>query len=486
MKRRESDTGWLLRIAAPAAMILVLVGCSGWIAEGQPEPARTAAATISATSATPAAALTQPTPDPTATRSRDEASPALTATPVATEPPPSMQTPGMAAAPLLAASATPIAAAAAPEGTAEPGRRPDLDALRLSLAPVLDGLSSPVFVTHAGDGRGRLFVVEKTGAVRILAGGRRLAEPFLNLADRITSSGYEQGLLGLAFPPDYAARGFFFVNYTDRRGDTIVSRFSVTADPNIADPASERQVLRIDQPAANHNGGMLAFGPDGMLWIGTGDGGGANDRYGNGQNPATLLGKMLRLDVTADPDQPYIVPSDNPWVSEKWDGVDVADEVWAIGLRNPWRYSFDRVTGDLWIADVGQNQIEEVNVVRAGSRGGLNFGWPVAEGDDCFQGAGCERSGLEEPVATYRHGADGCSVTGGYVYRGQRFPALVGTYLYADFCSGRIWGIDAAEPSQPVLLLESGSAISSFGEDEDGGLYVTDLGRGTVQQVLVE
>jgi len=331
-----------------------------------------------------------------------------------------------------------------------------------------------------------LFIVEKTGAIRLVVEGQLLERPFLNIADRITSSGYEQGLLGLAFPPDFAARGFFFVNYTDKNGDTVIARFTVTSDPDLADPGSEFKVLEIDQPAANHNGGHIVFGPDGHLWIGTGDGGAANDRYGNGQNPDTLLGKMLRLDVATDLSQPYTIPADNPWVNADWAGRDMRNEVWALGLRNPWRYNFDRSTGDLWIADVGQNQIEEVNVVRLGSAGGLNFGWPAMEGAACFQQAGCDQAGLEMPVLTYNHGGGDCSVTGGYVYRGAQYPALNGVYIYGDFCSGRIWGLDAASPGAPVLLLETRSSLSSFGEDEAGEMYVTDLGRGIVQQLVAE
>ncbi len=476
MRRHVKNVRWPTHIAVLMLVVATLVGCSERATENQAPPTRTSESAPPATQP-PVAVATQLAPTAAATRGQEpQAPPAAPAT----------------TAPI--ASATGPAPAATPEPTpspmleavTEPASRPALGTVRLALSPVADGLSAPLFVTHADDNSGRLFIVEKTGAIRLLVGGRVLDTPFLDLADRLTSSGYEQGLLGLAFPPDFATSGHFFVNYTDRSGDTIVSRFSVTGDPNVADGASEWRVLRVDQPAANHNGGMLSFGPDGMLWIGMGDGGGANDRYGNGQNPATLLGKMLRLDVTQDPAQPYVVPGDNPWVTDDWNGQDVVDEAWAVGLRNPWRYSFDRATGDLWIADVGQNLIEEINVVRSGAPGGLNFGWPIAEGDSCFQDAGCDRSAFERPVATYNHGADGCSITGGYVYRGQRFPALAGAYLYADFCSGRIWGLDAGEPADAVLLLESGSAISSFGEDGDGELYVTDLGRGTVQQVIVE
>ncbi len=209
--------------------------------------------------------------------------------------------------------------------------------------------------------------------------------PFLDIRDRVRSSGNEQGLLGLAFAPDYADSGFFFVNYTDRGGNTIVSRFQVSEDnPDLADATSESVVIQLDQPARNHNGGMLTFGPDGYLYIGTGDGGAAADRFGNGQNPDTLLGKMLRLDVTSDLTVPYTIPADNPWVESDWNGVDARDEIWAFGLRNPWRFSFDRQTDDLWIADVGQNVYEEINFIPAGSESGLNFGWPILEGYTLF------------------------------------------------------------------------------------------------------
>jgi glucose/arabinose dehydrogenase len=365
---------------------------------------------------------------------------------------------------------------------------PTLEGVRLRLDPVADGLDQPVFVANAGDGSGRLFIVEKAGVIRVLEPGQRTLRPFLDIRDRVLSRGSEQGLLGLAFVPDFAGTGAFFVDYTDLSGDTVLSRFRVTGDA--ADPAGEVKVLGIDQPAANHNGGNLVFGPDGRLWIGTGDGGGANDRYGNGQNPATLLGKMLRLDVTGDPAKPYTIPSDNPWVTAQWNGRDVRDEIWALGLRNPWRYSFDRATGDLWIADVGQNQYEEINRVPAGAGGaldgGLNFGWPIMEGTHCFPDtAACRRDGLTLPVAEYPHGPDGCSITGGYVYRGAAVPGLAGAYLYGDYCSGRIWALTQGSNGawQSRLLLESGLSISSFGEDEAGELYVADLSGGAVYRI---
>lgn len=362
----------------------------------------------------------------------------------------------------------------------------DPSGVTVTAQPVVDGLTAPLFVTHAGDGSGRLFIVEKGGAIRILADGELIDEPFLNISDRVNSSGNEQGLLGLAFPPGYEELGYFFVNYTDSTNATQISRFAVDdSDPNRADPLSEFSVLRIEQPARNHNGGMLAFGPDGYLWIGTGDGGGGNDVYGNGQNPATLLGKMLRIDVTSDPGQAYLIPPDNPWVDATWKGQDVRDEIWAIGLRNPWRYSFDRQTGDLWIGDVGQNLYEEIHMTPAGSLGGLNYGWPLMEGFDCRVAEGCDPNELVYPVVDY--GRPGhCSVTGGYVYRGAQFPALAGVYLYGDYCSGVIWGTwyDETGNWATAELLASGITLSSFGEDEAGELYTTDLRTGTVAQIM--
>ncbi|MEZ4737313.1 MAG: PQQ-dependent sugar dehydrogenase [Caldilineaceae bacterium] len=331
-------------------------------------------------------------------------------------------------------------------------------------------------------------MVEKAGTIRMVADGALHDTPFLDITDRVNSSANEQGLLGLAFAPDYATSGFFFVNYTDSRGDTVVARYQVTADDaNQADPASEFVVLQIEQPARNHNGGMVLFGPDGYLYIGTGDGGGGGDRYGNGQNPETLLGKMLRLDVTSDPQQPYVIPADNPWVTADWNGADVRDEVWAVGLRNPWRYSFDRATGDLWIGDVGQNQFEEVNYTPAASSGGLNYGWPIMEATSCYNSSGddCIEADFVLPVAEYSHRGH-CSVTGGYVYRGPALPALQGVYLFGDYCSGAIWAtwFDSSAQWRTELMLESDASLSSFGEDEAGELYVTDMASGTLSRLV--
>ena len=359
------------------------------------------------------------------------------------------------------------------------------DEFTITLEPVVEGLDAPLFATHANDAR--FFIVEKAGVIRLLVDGALLDVPFLDIRDRVNSNGNEQGLLGLAFAPNANESGFFFVNYSDSNGDTVIARYAVNADdPDQADPASEFVVLQIEQPASNHNGGMVAFGPDGYLYIGMGDGGGGGDRYGNGQNPETLLGKMLRLDVTSDPAQPYTIPADNPWLTADWNGADVRDEIWAVGLRNPWRYSFDRATGDLWIGDVGQNQFEEVNYTSANSAGGLNYGWPIMEASACYESADCVADGLVLPVTEYDHSGH-CSITGGYVYRGEAFPALQGVYLFGDYCSGTIWATWFSEAGEwtTTVVLEGGGTLSSFAEDQAGELYVTDLNSGTLRQIVV-
>jgi glucose/arabinose dehydrogenase len=372
-----------------------------------------------------------------------------------------------------------------PTATATPEGIADLADLRLELQLVTGGLVDPVGLANAGDGSGRLFVVEKAGRIRVLQDGALLPAPLLDITGRVGSEQSEQGLLGLAFHPAFATNGLFYVNYTDRQGDTVVSRFSMAegwgpSSPPVADPASEAPLLTLDQPAGNHNGGHLAFGPDGYLYIGTGDGGGAGDRYGNGQNGATLLGAMLRIDV--DGGEPYAIPADNPFVGDPG----VRDEIWALGLRNPWRYSFDRATGDLYIADVGQNAYEEVHLEPAGDAGGRNYGWPIMEANHCYPAdQECDRSGLTLPLLEYGR-SQGCSVTGGYVYRGQSFPGLQGVYLFGDFCTGRIWGVDArADESQVVELAQIDAQVSSFGEDERGEIYLLDLGRGELFKLLV-
>jgi glucose/arabinose dehydrogenase/predicted small lipoprotein YifL len=447
-------------------------------------------------SSPPSAPATEPSPArPAMAPATSDIAPRSTAAPARS---PSISTSPQAAPTEPPSTATLVIPSPAPTEAPSPDPTaplevPRLEQVRLRLEPVAGGLDRPVFVTHAGDGSGRLFIVEKGGTIRVVQQGQLVPRPFLDIRDRVLSRGSEQGLLGLAFSPDYHRTGTFFVDYIDRSGNTVISRFRVTGDPNVADPTSESKVLGINQPAANHNGGDLVFGPDGRLWIGTGDGGGANDRYGNGQNPKTLLGKMLRLDVTSDPSKPYAIPPDNPWVNAQWNGQDIRAEIWAVGLRNPWRYSFDRGTGDLWIADVGQDKYEEIDRVPAGPggkpQGGLNFGWPIMEGTHCFpDNAVCPRDGLTLPVFDYPHGANGCSITGGYVYRGKAIAGLDGAYLYGDYCSGRIWALtqSASGAWNSRLLLESGLAISSFGEDEAGEIYVADLAGGAVYRLAAQ
>lgn len=366
-------------------------------------------------------------------------------------------------------------------GSATPPVETPPDDLTLSLTPIATQIANPTTITHAGDGSNRIFLVQQAGQIRILDHGNLLAEPFLDISDRLISGG-ERGLLGLAFPPDFADKGYFYLNYTHSvDGATVVSRFFVSADnPNLADANSEQIVLEVDQPLANHNGGQLAFGPDGYLYIGLGDGGSANDPQGNSQNPATLLGKLLRLDVEAGV-TPYRIPDDNPFVNVSG----TLDEIWASGLRNPWRFSFDRLSGDLYIADVGQNRWEEINFQPAGAGGGANYGWNFLEGPDCLSSAGgcVEPPDYAAPVAVYDHDL-GCSVTGGYVYRGPANAQLQGRYLYGDFCSGRIWALQRSGAVwEQTLLDQTTLSISAFGEDEGGRLYVADYVTGTIYRL---
>jgi glucose/arabinose dehydrogenase len=427
------------------------------------------------------AACTQPTPvheDTPPAPVAATAAPTNTVVPVAT---PAVETPPADATPAAVSLPTPTPAPAI--AVLAP------DQVQLRLEPVYDGFELPVFLTHAGDGSDRLFVVEKTGKIWVIVDGVVQTAPFLDVSEKITTAGNEQGLLGMAIAPKFAETSHFFINYTDRQGTTIVERYTVSSnDPYQADPQSAFTVLTVAQPAANHNAGMLDFGPDGYLYVPLGDGGAANDRFGNGQNPDALLGKILRLDVTSDPAQPYSIPADNPFVAADWNGQDVRDEVWAIGLRNPWRTSFDRETGAFWVADVGQNQIEEVNVLQPGAPGGDNLGWPIMEGLSCFSASGCDQSGLTLPVAEYAHVGGNCSVTGGYVYRGVAFPQWHGIYFYGDYCSGRIWALapDGVGGWATTEVMDTPLTLSSFGEDEAGELYALDYGAGVIYRLLAE
>lgn len=345
----------------------------------------------------------------------------------------------------------------------------------VGLSEVASGLAFPLFLTSPPGDNARLFVVEKTGRIRIVKNGSLVATPFLDVSSKV-SNGSEQGLLGLAFHPGYASNGRFVVNYTDTSGDTRISVFQVSANPDVADPASEQIVLTIDQPYSNHNGGMVAFGPDGKLYIGMGDGGSGGDPQGNGQNRNALLGKILRFELSATGQ--LSVPSDNPFVGQPG----IRPEIWSYGVRNPWRFSFDRQTRDFYMADVGQNAREEIHLSTSAVQFGraLNYGWNRMEGSACYSpSSGCNQSGLTLPVLDYGH-SDGCSITGGYVYRGQDVPALQGLYFYADYCDGWVrsfrWNGNAVTEQREWPALKPGGQVSSFGEDARGELYVMTAG----------
>lgn len=351
---------------------------------------------------------------------------------------------------------------------------------KVKLTPFESGFELPVYLTGAGDGSGRIFVVEKAGRIKVVKDGEVSKEPFLDIVYKVRSKESERGLLSVAFHPRYEENGRFFVNYTDLEGDTIISEFHAGQDPDRADRAQERIILKIKQPAANHNGGQIQFGPDGYLYIATGDGGFAGDPSGNGQDMNTLLGKMLRIDV--DGGEPYRIPADNPFK-----GIPGArPEIWSYGWRNPWRFSFDSETGDMYIADVGEGKWEEVDFQPAGSGGGQNYGWNLFEGSHEFKlPDGYDTRGLTFPVAEYRHGDLGCSVTGGYVYRGKSSPGLNGTYFFSDYCSGRLWGLRKKPGGswEWAEFLETGLSVSSFGEDEAGELYIIDFGKGDIYRI---
>lgn len=350
----------------------------------------------------------------------------------------------------------------------------------LTFTPVVRDLQQPLWLTYAPGDASRMFILEQTGRVRVLQEGKLLQEPFLEISNLISCCG-ERGLLGMAFHPNYRQNGLFFINYT-RRGDgaTVIARYKVSDNPNRADPKSAQILLTIEQPYANHNGGMLAFGPDGYLYIGMGDGGSAGDPQNNAQNLGSLLGKILRIDVNkSEGNRAYGIPQDNPFLNRPG----ARPEIWAYGLRNPWRFSFDRETGDLWIGDVGQGRIEEVDFQPASSKGGENYGWRLKEGSQCYNpSSGCEREGLVDPVLEYDH-SQGNSITGGYRYRGSAMPALKGAYIYGDFGSGRIWAAREQNGRWTAqVVANTGYNISSFGEDPNGELYVVDY-RGTIYRM---
>ena len=353
----------------------------------------------------------------------------------------------------------------------------------LAFKPVTTGLTQPVFITHAGDGSGRLFIVERAGQIRIVKNGSLLSTPFLDIDPIVNSSSGERGLLALAFHPKYASNGQFYTVHTASDGSLVLSMFTrSTGSPDLADASSRQTLLSIPHPDfGNHNGGTLAFGPDGYLYWSTGDGGGSGDPGNNAQDLSDLLGKMLRLDV--DSASPYAIPSSNPFFNDP--DPSIREEIWAYGLRNPWKFSFDSQTGDLYLGDVGQGEREEIDFQPASSTGGENYGWRLMEGTRCFNpSSGCNPGGLVLPIAEYDHSV-GCSVTGGYVYRGLLFPLLRGHYFYGDFCTGAFFSLEGSPSSGWTVtpLGDTPYSISTFGEDESGELYLADYGTGAIYQL---
>ena len=400
----------------------------------------------------------------------------------------SISNPFVAAITSLVLFASIGSAAGGPPQAARAQQGPDPTTIQIDTELVVGGFERPVDIANAGDGSGRLFVIEKVGRIRIVRpDGSLLPTPFLDISDRVQSRDNERGLLGLAFHPDYASNGYFYVDYTTSRptgeagnGDTVVARYQVSDDPDRGDPGSEMVLLTLDQPFSNHNGGDLNFGlDDGYLYIATGDGGSGGDPDGNGQSKAGLLAKILRIDV--DGGSPYEVPPDNPFVGQ----AGASPETWAWGLRNPWRFTFDRETYDLYIADVGQNQWEEVDFEPADSAGGLNYGWNQMEGNHCYNRSSCNADGdLVLPIFEYDHGT-GQSITGGEVYRGQRYPGLDGAYFAADYVSGRLWAMsrDGQGAWRSAEVGDLGFGATSFGLDEAGEIYVVfDTNQNTPQR----
>ncbi|CAN5149308.1 PQQ-dependent sugar dehydrogenase [soil metagenome] len=349
--------------------------------------------------------------------------------------------------------------------------------VQLALQEVVTGLEQPVYLT-APPNDNRLFIVEQPGRIRIVRNGQLLQQPFIDLSSRLSSGG-ERGLLGLAFHPSYATNGLFYVNYTDNSGDTRVERYARSANPHVADPASAVPVLSVDQPFGNHNGGQLLFGPDGMLYIPLGDGGSGGDPQNNAQTLSTLLGKLLRIDVNSG--SPYAIPPGNPFAGQ----AGARPEIWAYGLRNPWRTSFDRGSNLYFIADVGQNREEEINAVDR-TAGGMNYGWRIMEASSCYNASSCDQTGLTLPIHTYSTSGGNCAVTGGYVYRGSSIPEVAGLYFFTDHCTGGLRSLRVAGgAAQDVREWDVGftGRISSFGEDAAGELYL--VGHdGTVWRIV--
>jgi hypothetical protein len=360
------------------------------------------------------------------------------------------------------------------ESTPDP---PPDTTVSLKLEQVATGLAGPVYVTSpAGDSR--LFIVEQPGRIRIVQNGQVVPAPFLDIVQRVGSGG-ERGMLSLAFHPQYANNGFFYVYFTAPDGQIRVERFTVSSNPSVANPSSSKLILGVAHPRGNHNGGLALFGPDGMLYLGLGDGGGGGDPDRNGQNPNTLLGALLRIDVNSG--DPYGIPAGNPFIGRN----DARPEIWSTGLRNPWRFAFDVQAGNLYIADVGQGELEEVNVVPS-TRAGVNYGWNIMEGSSCYNASSCNRQGLELPVFEYRHLGNACSVTGGFVYRGAAIPEMTGHYFYGDYCAGFVKSFryqNGVASDERTWEFGNIGNILSFGQDSAGELYVT-VGGGTVYRIV--
>ncbi len=386
-----------------------------------------------------------PSQDQASTPSQEIQSPTATSAPAVTQIPPASPTP--AAAPMT-----------------------------LGLTLAASGFNKPVYLTYPPDGSGRLFVVEQPGFIRIIKNGNLLPNPFLDITQMVNSRGNEEGLLGLAFHPQYSQNGRFFVHYTDSSQSVVIARFNVSAsNPDQADPASEKILLTIPHPFTNHNGGQLVFGPDGYLYIGVGDGGSQGDPNLNGQNLKVLLAKILRIDVNGDS---YAIPPSNPFANKPG----ARPEIWAYGLRNPWRVSFDMQTNDLYIGDVGQDLYEEVDFQPSNDKGGENYGWSFMEGFHPYKGSA--PAGLTAPVAEYSHAGGNCAIVGGYVYRGKNLPDLVGTYIFGDYCTGYMWSLKRSGSTwQMKSLMNAPFSISSFGEDAAGELYVLDLNGGALYRL---
>ncbi len=430
--------------------------------------------------ATPGVSTPVATTRPSTATTAASTQPAATSVPSATPVAPTAT--ALPPTPTVAPTARPTSPPTRQPTTAAPTSfNPTTTTIRLE--PVASGLRIPTDVVSAKDGSGRLFVSEKAGTIRIVSNGQVQPTPFLDITPIVRANESERGLLGLAFHPKYKENGFFFVYYTAANpiGDLVIARYKVSADPNAADPNSATELLRVkhDQ-ASNHNGGNLMFGPDGYLYIGMGDGGGGGDTFGNSQNPNALLAKLLRIDVNNG--TPYGIPKDNPFVNKQG----FRPEIWAWGLRNPWRFSFDRATGDLYIADVGQNIYEEVDFQPASSKGGENYGWNKWEGMHCYpESAQCDPTGFVMPIGEYAHRSGDCSITGGYVYRGKEQPALTDAYIFADYCTGHFRALsrDASGAWRLTDLINAQTPISSFGEDEQGEIYALGYGDGMLYRV---